>query len=89
VCVCEYMHVYHRHAGACRGQKSMSDPLRSLETGVTDSCELPRGCQQLDSCPLQEQQLSSLVCLFVCWLVGWFFETGFLCVASAVLELTL
>jgi hypothetical protein len=30
-------------------------------------------------------------CLFV-WLVGWlvwFFETGFLCVALAVLELTL
>jgi hypothetical protein len=23
------------------------------------------------------------------WLVGWFFETGFLCVALAVLELTL
>jgi hypothetical protein len=32
------------------------------------------------------------VCLFV-WLVvclvGWFFETGFLCIALAVLELTL
>jgi hypothetical protein len=37
------------------------------------------------------------VCLFVClfvfgWLVGWvfwFFETGFLCVALVILELTL
>jgi hypothetical protein len=28
------------------------------------------------------------VCLFV-WLAGWFFETGFLCVSLAVLELTL
>jgi hypothetical protein len=28
------------------------------------------------------------VCLFV-WLVGWFFKTGFLCVALAVLKLTL
>jgi hypothetical protein len=31
-------------------------------------------------------------CLFDClvvWLAGWFFKTGFLCIALAVLELTL
>jgi hypothetical protein len=35
---------------------------------------------------------SCLLCVWVflfVWLVGWFFETGFLCVALAVLELTL
>jgi hypothetical protein len=33
--------------------------------------------------------LFSFVCLFVLFWGGWFFETGFLCIALAVLELTL
>jgi len=34
------------------GQKEMT---RSPGTGVTDSCELPCGCWELNSGPLQEQ----------------------------------
>jgi hypothetical protein len=62
------------------------------------------GCWDLNSGPLEEQSMlltaepslqppSCCFCLFVClffvlvWF--WFFETGFLCIALAVLELTL
>jgi hypothetical protein len=69
-------------------------PLQDL---ITDGCEPPCGCWELNSRPLKEQSvlltaepsLQSLTTVF-CFLFFffWFFETGFLCVALAVLELT-
>jgi hypothetical protein len=33
--------------------------VRVLDPGVTDSCELPRRCWKLNSCPLEEQLVLS------------------------------
>jgi hypothetical protein len=69
-------------------RKRASDP-------ITDGCEPPYGCWELNSGPLEEQSVlltakpSLQPFLFVCLVGFWFFETGFLCVALAVLELTL
>jgi hypothetical protein len=57
-------------------------------------CEPPCGCWDLNSGPLEEQSVPlpaepSLELLFAVGFVCLFFETGFLCVALAVLELTL
>jgi hypothetical protein len=68
-------------------QKRASDP-------ITDGCEPSCGCWELNSGPLKEQSvlltsepfLQSPKFFFVFVSV---FETGFLCVALAVLELTL
>ena len=43
--------VFCLHACVC-------EAVRSPETGVTDSCELPYGCWELDLGPLEEQQCS-------------------------------
>ena len=63
---------------------------------ITDGCEPPCGCWELNSGPLEKQSVlltaetslqpstMATLFLFVC-----FFETGFLCIALAVLELTL
>lgn len=40
--------------GAHRGQKRAPDPSRC---GVTNGCELSRGCWEPNLCPLQEQLL--------------------------------
>jgi hypothetical protein len=45
-----------------------------------------RATQVIKPCLKQKQFLG---CLFVCLFVCLFFETGFLCIALAVLELTL
>ena len=86
-------------------QKRTSDP-------ITDGCEPPCGCWELNSGPLEEQSVlltaePSLLPLPPCFLIFWggcfclfffslyvcvcvvCFETGFLCVVPAVLELTL
>jgi hypothetical protein len=73
--------------------------VRFSGTKATDNCELPCGFWELNPGPLEEQprllttqpslqpRAVCLFCFFVfCFL---FFDTGFLCVALAVLELTL
>jgi hypothetical protein len=63
---------------------------------IPDGCELPCGCWELNSGPLEEQATNALNLLTPkpslqpkIHLFFFFFETGFLCVALAVLELTL
>jgi hypothetical protein len=68
---------------------------RGQSDTITDGCKLPCDCWELNSGPLEEQPVllpteSSLqspwwLFFFVCL----FFETGFLCIALAVLELIL
>jgi hypothetical protein len=77
--------------GAHESQKRMLD---SPAPRIIDICELPSECQPESSggaaivpnCGVislvSELEVGLLICLFV-------FETGFLCVALAVLELTL
>jgi hypothetical protein len=82
--------VFCLHACLCEG-------VRSSENGVTDGCELPCECWELNSGPLEELlvlltaevSLQPLWVCFVLFVLFCFFKTGFLCVALAVLELTL
>ena len=48
-------HVYHVLAVPMKAKKIVGSP----GTGATDGCELPRGCWELNTGPLQEQ-LSTL-----------------------------
>ena len=92
--VAECMYVHHCVLSLQRSEES----IRSPGTGVTGCCEVPRGCWEhnlvlwksrmhfnsLEAHSSQEGLV--LFCLFVLFC---FFKTGFLCVALAVLELTL
>jgi hypothetical protein len=85
-------------------QQRPEEGIRSPGTGVTDCCTLFCGHWDSNPGLLQEQwsQLSGasiflykkfiylFIYLFVCLFIwGGCFETGFLCIALAVLELTL
>jgi hypothetical protein len=79
--------VFCLHVCLCEG-------VRSPGTGVTDSCKLPCGCWKLNPSALEEQPMlltaePSVKPLFVLFICLVFHETEFLCVALAVLELTL
>jgi hypothetical protein len=79
----------------------MCEGVTSPGTGVTDSCQLLCECWELNPDSLGEKKKQPvlftaepsispvLVLGFVCLFLCLFFETGFLCVALAVLELTL
>jgi hypothetical protein len=85
VCVPACMYVYHMHVRACGGQKRALGTLK-LELQMTVSLHVDTGDQNLG--PLGEQMLLSSD-WFLFFFFFWFFETGFLCIALAVLELTL
>ena len=61
--------------------------IRSPGTGVTDSCELPCGCWELNLCPLGEQpalltsepSLQPLVSFLKCVLIVFRFSHCFVC----------
>jgi hypothetical protein len=59
------------------------------EIGDTDGCEPPCACREMNPGPLKSSQCPFfvIVCFLFCFVL--FFETGFLCVGLAVLELTL
>ena len=40
--------------GVCVGE-GLVEGIMSFGTGVTDICELPYGCWELNPCPLEEQ----------------------------------
>ena len=78
----------------------LQTPQKRASDLVTDGCEPPCSCWELNSGPLEEQTVlltseSSLqpqrntFCFVLFCFVCFVFETGFLCIALAVLELTL
>jgi hypothetical protein len=77
------MFVYQRHVWCSEDRRGYWNSLN----GVTHCCELLCGTSGGAGSALNPQTifLALLTILFVCL----FFETGFLCVALAVLELTL
>ena len=44
---------------------TLCEGVKSPETGVTDSCELPYGCWELNSGPLEEQPVLLIIELFL------------------------
>lgn len=78
--VCMYACIALPGCSAHTGQKRATD---LPGTGVTEGCELPRGCLRPSLCPLQGQQVFScplrhpsdpkllflLTCMSVCWCV--------------------
>jgi hypothetical protein len=81
-----YLHI------SCMTEDSIRQK-RALNPAI-DDCEPPCGCWELNSGPLEEQSAllttePSLHPSYHNFFFFFFFETGFLCIALAVLELTL
>ena len=69
VCKC-FTWVYYMYA-SCPWRAE--DGIGSLRTGLTDSCELPYGCWELNLWPLEEQYMLSHcpTLLSCCWFLIW------------------